>query len=142
MLKSFKMNRFLRACIVNSKNILNFVTIKSTTVSVTAFRSLNFSIKPVLTPATTLFNINRTFRDARRPSRILNDDLLDEEDTNELSVSPKSHNQSDAKNYSENESNFEKFDLPKELLRRLKELGYDTPFPIQSATLPYTLIGK
>ncbi len=44
--------------------------------------------------------------------------------------------------YGSKTSDFSKFDLPAELLERLKELGYDKPFEIQEATLKHSLEGK
>jgi len=40
------------------------------------------------------------------------------------------------------EPDFGDFSLNQKLLKRLKEIGYEKPFPIQSATFPYTLVGK
>lgn len=37
---------------------------------------------------------------------------------------------------------FAEFDIPEQLLKRLNELGFKTPFEIQAATLKHTLAGK
>lgn len=40
------------------------------------------------------------------------------------------------------DSDFSKFNIPEEVLRRLSALGFKKPFPIQEKTLPYTIDGK
>jgi ATP-dependent RNA helicase DeaD len=40
------------------------------------------------------------------------------------------------------EQNFEDLQLPKPLLKALKEVGYETPTPIQAQTIPYILEGR
>lgn len=42
----------------------------------------------------------------------------------------------------DSQASFSTFDIPEELQARLKELGYETPFEIQTETLKHTLAGK
>jgi hypothetical protein len=133
------MNRFLRSCLVNHKNLLKIVVNKSNPVTTTVFRKINY---PISTAASTLFSINRSFNNVRR-GKNYQEDLLEEADSNEVSVSPKAHKEdATKKKYDEGQPKFEDFNLSKELLQRLNDLGYESPFPIQSATLPFSLKGK
>lgn len=48
----------------------------------------------------------------------------------------------EASNYTTTSNGFEKYDLPAELISRMNELGFNTPFEIQEATLEQTLEGR
>ena len=137
------MNRLIRTILVNNKSILQ-LAVKKSLFTATNFKKFEL-IRPI-TSATTLFNINRTFgsfeQNGRRPMKRLIDDLVEEENTEEVSCSPRVPKSGDAKKYSEGQASFDDYKLPVELSNKLKELGYDAPFPIQSATLPHTLSGK
>ena len=137
------MNRFLRTCLINRKNFLKLAVNKSNPITTTVFRKISIPINNTISiAASTLFNINRSFNDNARRGQNFEEDLVEEADASEVSASPKSHKSDSSKNYGEGQPKFEDFNLAKELLDRLTELGYETPFPIQSATLPFTLAGK
>jgi len=60
------------------------------------------------------------------------------EETNEES----SHNQADLSEEASVEKPFEQFGLSAELLKAVKEVGYETPSPIQLKTIPVLLVGR
>lgn len=47
-----------------------------------------------------------------------------------------------ASDYTTSSNSFDQFNLPKQLLDRLNELGYNKPFEIQEKTLQHTLEGR
>jgi hypothetical protein len=73
-------------------------------------------------------------------SRPLTKDYIPVED--DLSFSPRSHKNEANKTVYTSGCEFSSFKIPAKLLNRLKELGYDQPFPIQAETLKYTLEGR
>ncbi len=89
----------------------------------------------------TFNRFNQDYRDRRPTERFIKpiEDYVPIED--DLSFSPKSHTNVDQNAY-KSDCEFSSFDIPKPLLVRLKELGYNNPFPIQEKTLEYTLKGR
>jgi hypothetical protein len=133
------MNRFFRICVLNNKNFLKVITNK-TVPSLT--KPFNF-IRPIST-SKSLFDFerqssNRGFQQHNK-QRYEEDDLVDEANSEEVGQAPKSH-KLDSNGYT-GKTKFQDYNLPADLLARMKQLGYESPFPIQAETFPHTLAGK